>query len=246
MEAIFKLYEGLQRLGPGSKETTLRALEVIRADLPESPKIIDIGCGTGAQTLDLAESIQGEITAVDIYQPYLDDLLNKAQKKSLKSSIKTLNQNMGHLSLPEVSYDLIWSEGAIYLVGMENGLRSWQKYLSPDGFIAFSEISWFRDDPPEELSHFWSIYYPALKSIPQNLACIQETGFKIIDHFSLSPKVWWKNYYIPLIEKIEIIQRQNDIETDLQNVINETNEEIELFKSYAEWYGYEFYIVQST
>ena len=119
MDAIFLLYEGLDRLGPGSRETTLHAIDIVRNKLPGSLRIIDIGCGTGSQTIDLAENINGEIPAVDIYQPYLDDLLLKSEKRTLKSSIKTLNQNMQNLSFPKSSFDLIWSEGAIYLAGME-------------------------------------------------------------------------------------------------------------------------------
>jgi ubiquinone/menaquinone biosynthesis C-methylase UbiE len=94
MESIFKLYEGLKRQGSGSKTTTLHALDIVKRMIQESPVILDVGCGCGAQTLDLAENISGEITAVDIYQPYLDTLTEHAKHKDLKASIKTLNSDM--------------------------------------------------------------------------------------------------------------------------------------------------------
>lgn len=246
MEAIFRLYEGLNRLGPGSREATLRALDIVKGQLPASPKIIDIGCGTGAQTLDLAENIIGEITAVDIYQPYLDDLLQKANKKVLKSRIKILNQKMLDLSFSESSFDLIWSEGAIYLAGVENGLRLWKKFLTSNGFVVFSEISWFKPNPPQPLFEFWDNNYPELKSVRQNVETIEKIGLKVIDHYSLSSDIWWVNYYNPLIERIKQIQNKTVQDEDLQLVIDETHEEIELFRSFSDWYGYEFYIVQST
>ena len=42
--------------------------------LGDDPRILDIGCGNGAQTLCLAATLGGRITAVDNHQPYLDEL----------------------------------------------------------------------------------------------------------------------------------------------------------------------------
>jgi len=246
VEAFFKLYEGLKRQGPGSKKDTLRALNIIEDNLPESPRIIDIGCGCGAQTLDLAENTNGEITAVDIYQPFLDNLLERAEERDLKASIKILNEDMQKLSFPKSTFDIIWSEGAIYLMGMENGLNLWKNFLTHRGFIVFSEISWFRDDPPEKVFRFWKENYPPLKTISQNIKSIEEIGFKVTDHFSLPVTAWWQNYYHPLLERIKSIQIMPDIDKDMQEVIDETYEEVELFRDYSDWYGYEFYIMQST
>jgi ubiquinone/menaquinone biosynthesis C-methylase UbiE len=244
VEAIFKLYEGLKRQGPGSKRTTLHALDVIKENLPDSPKILDIGCGCGAQTLDLAENIDGNITAVDVYQPYLDHLLERSKSRNIIASIIILNKDMQNLSFPKSSFNLIWSEGAIYLMGMENGLKLWKNFLADSGFIAFSEISWFRDDPPEKLSRFWNANYPQLNTISQNLESIEKIGYKIIDHFSLSDDTWWENYYHPLLRKIEKIQHIPTMPQDMQEVIDETYEEIEIFREFSDWYGYEFYIIQ--
>ena len=244
MDAIFKLYEGLDRLGPGSREATLTALDVVKEGLPSSSKVIDIGCGTGAQTLDLAKNINGEIIAVDIYQPFLDTLLQKANLQKLKSNIKTLNENMINLSFPKSYFDLIWSEGAIYLAGMEKSLRAWKNFLVPNGFIVFSEISWFKENPPKKVIDFWNTMYPDLHSVRQNVEIIEKIGLKVIHHFSLSSDTWWVNYYDPLIKRMEKIDKNIGQNKDLQIIIDETYEEIELFRTYSDWYGYEFYIAQ--
>jgi ubiquinone/menaquinone biosynthesis C-methylase UbiE len=244
MDAIFRIYEGLNRQGPGSKELTLRALDVIKYDLPDKPKLLDIGCGCGAQTLDLAENLSAEIIAIDIYQPYLDFLKFEASKKQLNSSVSTLNCSMSDLTFPDSSIDLLWSEGAIYITGMENGLRSWRRFLIPNGYIVFSEISWFKDNPPDPLLQYWKQNYPALKTIEQNLKSIRSIGYKVIDHFSLPTENWWDNYYNPLIQKIDALQKQSDLSEEMQKVINESDQEMDLFRKYSDWYGYEFYIVQ--
>jgi hypothetical protein len=129
-------------------------------------------------------------------------------------------------------------------MGMENGLKLWKNFLADSGFIAFSEISWFRDDPPEKLSRFWNANYPQLNTISQNLESIEKIGYKIIDHFSLSDDTWWENYYHPLLRKIEKIQHIPTMPQDMQEVIDETYEEIEIFREFSDWYGYEFYIIQ--
>ena len=53
MEYFFELFGDLPRQGPGCGEATLRALELLK-DLPPQPKVLDIGCGSGMQTLILA------------------------------------------------------------------------------------------------------------------------------------------------------------------------------------------------
>jgi ubiquinone/menaquinone biosynthesis C-methylase UbiE len=244
VQAIFKLYEGLKRQGPGSKSTTVRALNAVRKKLPQSSKILDIGCGCGAQTLDIAESISGDITAVDVYQPYLDNLLERGEMRKLKASLKVLNSDMRQLSFPEETFDLIWSEGAIYLMGMENGLKLWKNFLKHTGFIVFSEISWFLENPPHEIFKFWRANYPAIKSISQNLDTIKTLGFTIVDHFSLPDDTWMENYYAPLLNRITDIQQSANISTSMQEVIDETLLEVELYRKYSTWYGYEFYIIQ--
>jgi len=153
---------------------------------------------------------------------------------------------MSQLSFPDGIFDLIWSEGAIYLMGMENGLKRWNNFSKPDGFIAFSEISWFLDNPPDELSKYWKVNYPPLKSISQNLESIKNLGFTILDHFSLPENNWIDNYYSPLLEKIKHLQESHDIDENMEETINETYTEFELYRKYSKWYGYEFYIVQKT
>jgi len=68
---VFTLHEGLPRQGPGSSECTRKAFSFL-SGLPARPEILDIGCGAGMQTIELARLCPGcRITAVDIHQPFL-------------------------------------------------------------------------------------------------------------------------------------------------------------------------------
>ena len=124
MKLVMELHSGNPREGPEDNESTLRALRMV-TDLPERPDILDVGCGPGMQTLTLAKATNGWITALDNHQPFLDALDTSAQEKHLDQTIKTTNGSMFELPFEPALFDLIWSEGAIYIIGFERGLKEW-------------------------------------------------------------------------------------------------------------------------
>ena len=67
MEAFFKLHSGLPREGPGSDASTRKAIRALPS-LPPSPRVVDLGCGPGRQTLVLAQALSSSIIAADIHQ----------------------------------------------------------------------------------------------------------------------------------------------------------------------------------
>ena len=115
---IFReMTEGLPRQAPGSAGTTLRALGLVRS-LPTRPRILDVGCGPGAQTIELARATGGWIVAVDIRQRFLDELTERAEAAGVGPQITTVNTSMFDMDFAVESFDLIWSEGAIYIAGI--------------------------------------------------------------------------------------------------------------------------------
>src|SRR6056297_2130329 len=141
LEYIIDLHKDSNRQGPGSKEETLRALSFIKLPDNRQLKIADIGCGTGAQTITLAQNTNSQITAVDLFPAFLDKLCENSEKLGLSNKIITLEKSMDQLSFMAEEFDMIWSEGAIYNIGFENGLKKWNTFLKPGGFLAISEIT---------------------------------------------------------------------------------------------------------
>ena len=123
-ELLVALHQGLSRLGPGSAECTLKALALCE-DLPAAPEILDVGCGTGAQTLVLASATAGRITATHLIGPFLAQLEERAAETGLDQRIQTLAADMNNLPFPDDRFNLIWSEGAAYVMGFDNALRQW-------------------------------------------------------------------------------------------------------------------------
>lgn len=137
---ICEYFSNIERQGPGSPETTIKALSFIN-NLTNESHIADIGCGTGGQTIVLAQHTQGNITGIDLF-PFFIDLFNaNASKMQLHNRVKGVVGSMEYLPFQDNEFDLIWSEGAIYNIGFERGLNEWRKFLKTDGYIAVTEAS---------------------------------------------------------------------------------------------------------
>lgn len=242
MEILFELFGSLPRQGPGSDATTLRALSMI--SLPANPKILDVGCGSGGQTITLAKALNAEIIAVDVHQPFLDSLAEKSRTLTSGSRIITLNKSMSELDLPENSFDLIWSEGAVYNMGFENAVNYFRKFLKPGGYFALSEIAWFSDAPPDEIKAFWDIEYPDIMNVEKHLRIIEKSGFEIVGHFSLPDSDWWYDLYTPLQNRIEEMKEKYSGNEEALEFLKQTEYEIAMHKKYSAYYGYEFFILR--
>ena len=184
LELIIEFHKDNERQGPGSEEATLKALKLIPY-LNEKTKILDIGCGSGGQTITLAKNTAAQITAVDMLPQFLEMLMKKAKENNLINRIVAEEMLMDNLTFEKNSFDVIWSEGAIYNIGFENGLYLWRKYLKDNGFIAVSEISWLTDTRPEEIQQYWVNAYQEIDTIENKLSVIEKCGYTSVAHFVL-------------------------------------------------------------
>jgi len=165
LSLFWELHSDLPREGPGSDRSTREAAEKLPR-LSDDARVLDVGCGPGAQTLALARAFpQAHIMAVDRHAPFLKDLTRRTRSSEAFSRIASLQGDMRALPFSDNRFDLIWSEGAIYIVGFEAGLRSWRPLLKTHGCVAVTEISWLTEAPPEAPTQFWSRNYPAMATI---------------------------------------------------------------------------------
>lgn len=239
--AFFRLFEGLPRQGPGSDAWTRAALGGL-PPLPPAPRVLDLGCGAGRQTLVLAEALQTRVRAVDLHQPFLDQLNESARARGLADLVETRCADMAALDLAPGSVDLLWSEGAIYLLGFEAGLRLWRPLLAPGGLAVVSECSWLSEDPPAAALAFFGAGYPGMGSIARNRARAENAGFELLDSWPLPAAAWWDDYYSPLAERMTALEG----DPALAAAIAETRHEIELFRRCGDSYGYVFYLMRAA
>ncbi len=176
LNIIHDFFSNTERQGPGSSEETLKALKFIDG-LSEKCKIADIGCGTGGQTMVLGKNTNCEIIGVDTCLDFINQFNQNAQNKNLQNRVKGIVGNMENLPFKDKELDLIWSEGAIYHISFDRGLKEWRRYLKPGGFIAVTDNTWFTEKRPTEIEQFWQKAYPEIDTIPNKVAQMQKAGY---------------------------------------------------------------------
>ena len=241
---LFTMHEGLPRQGPGSNECTEKAFSMLK-NLPDHPKILDIGCGAGMQTIELARLCpDGHITAVDIHQPYLDDLARKARAAGVGERITTVQASMDDLPFEDAAFDVLWAEGSAFIVGFGEGLNLWKRLLRPGGYVCLSEAVWFTDQPSPEAVAFWNDSYPAITSVPETCAKAEHAGYEVVATFPLPGSVWWDNYYTPLLERLPDLKKAAAGSPDAEMFVAFSEREIAMHREHGDEYGYAFFILK--
>ncbi|MBZ2174286.1 methyltransferase domain-containing protein [Schnuerera sp. xch1] len=243
LELIIDFHIDGKRQGPGSDEATKKALSFI-PQLNEHSQILDIGCGTGAQTMILAQNTNANIIAVDMLPQFLGRLNKKIDDKNLNNRVGTKCLSMDSLPFEEKSFDVIWSEGAIYNIGFEKGLSQWRKYLKDNGYIAVSEISWLTDTRPSEIDEYWINAYSEIDTIDTKLSIIEKCGYTPITHFALDDHCWIDNYYKPIFERSEAFINKYNYSKEVKEFVEAGKIEAEMYTRFKEYYSYVFYIAK--
>ena len=243
-EFFYELFSNIPRQGPGSNEYTRKAYMSL-PNLALQPNILDVGCGSGMQTLELARISEGEITALDNYQPFLDDLRKRAKSEGLDNRIKILNGSMFELPFAKNTFDLIWSEGAISIIGFEKGLREWKPFIKQGGYLVVSELSWIKPDAPDELRTYLADEYPAIKNIAENMEIIRQADYDEVASFILPESGWWDNFYNPLQRRVNQLRHKYAENPEALVVLDAGQLEIDMYKKYSSYYGYVFYLMQT-
>lgn len=240
-DLINEYFVELDRQGPGSVEETLRALSFIDGISSET-SIADLGCGTGSQTMVLAQNTEAKITALDLYAGSIDKLNATAEELGLQDRVKGVVGSMDALPFRRDEFDIIWSEGAIGNIGFEKGLNNWKHFLKQDSYIAVTYESWFTDSRPTEIEKWWVDAVPEIATIGQNILTMQKAGFIPVAVFTLPNSCWTENYFAPQrARRVEYLKQHAGNKT-VKEFVGFMEHEEDLFSRYSRYYGYAFYI----
>lgn len=232
------IFEALDVWGPGSKEDTLKALNAVSNQIDS---ILEIGCGQGNATQVLAMNSTASITAVDNEEFALELLMKKMCSQSLEHRVSILCANMENLPCELASYDLIWSEGSAYIMGVEKALKAWRPFLKEEGVLVFSDAVWSVEKPNQESLDFWQQEYPDMTTVAVRIKQAEATGYELIETFSLSEEAW-QFYYRPLEARL------NELKDELYGspVVDDIERELAVFHQREGEYDYQMFILKNS
>ena len=241
---FFAVFDALPRQGPGNRASAARALAFCH-DLPSAPAIVDLGCGGGGPTLQLAELVpDASIVALDRHAPSIERLRSAIAARGLEDRVRAVEGDMARPDLPSGRFDLVWSEGALYSVGLPVALRVCRDLLRPGGYLAFTEAVWRKADPPQEVRALFAEDCPDMGRAADVVPIVRDGGFDLVGHFTLLDEVWWDDFYTPMEARIAELRREHADDDEALAILDELAAEPELHRRHAAYYGYEFFVAR--
>lgn len=245
MKYFNEVFHNIPRQGPGTDAITQEAFDKLRPFLPEKPEVLDVGCGSGASPLCLARYGVTSIRAVDNDPHFLELLDEKARKEGLSDRIRTVEASMMEMPFDPESFDLIWAEGSIFIIGLERGLREWKSLLKPGGCLAFSELAWFVPEPPQEIRDYFNRVYPDMDGDERNCRIASDLGYEVVDVIHLPHEAWIANYYDPIRGQVDTMEARHPGVPEAAEICRNLREEIDMYERFGDTYGYSFYLLRS-
>ena len=148
---------------------------------------------------------------------------------------------MDNLPFGDEEFDVIWSEGAIYNIGFERGVKDWRRYLKAGGLLVASEITWLTGSRPSELQKYWDDEYPEIDAASAKLSVLEKNGYSPIGYFVLPEHCWLENYYRPMRNSFKDFLNRNGNSEEARAVVKAEIREIELYEKHKSYYGYGVY-----
>jgi len=246
LQLLVDLHKNNYRQGPGSDDITKQILDWTDLENKTDLQVADIGCGTGASTFVLANKLNAKITAIDLFPEFLDKLQTKAKELNLKQKISIKAESMDDLSFAKNSLDLILSEGAIYNMGFQKGLKYWQQFLKTGGFMGISEIIWLTEHRPEEIQNHWQTEYPQIDTLENKIKILETAGFSLVNSLVLPKTAWLENYYQPLEKGFAEFLNRNNNSKEAQEILKSEETEIKLYHKYSDYFSYGYFLAKKN
>ncbi|MCP3937830.1 MAG: class I SAM-dependent methyltransferase [Actinomycetia bacterium] len=243
-QLFLEVYGTLPRAGPGSTAETLRGLSLV-PNKGNIQRLLDLGCGPGAQTLVLAGALpEADVLALDLAPQMVAEARRRCDEAGLGDRVEVAEGDLTAPQVPAASQDLIWCEGAIYFAGIEAALSTWRPLLSAGGVVAFTEPIWIGRSPPEELAAWWNEEYPAISDEDGVRAAVSSAGFETIGFFGLAAASWWDEYYEPMETRVKKLLHEHPQDPVAVEIAAVATNEIEMFRRFSDFYTYGFFITR--
>ena len=182
--------------------------------------------------------------AVDSHAPSIGRLRAVVADRGLAQRIDAIVGDMANPQQPRGSFDLVWSEGALYNLGLRNALRVCRDSLRPGGYLAFTNPVWRKEDPPTAVRVGFELDYPTMGRLEDDLAAIRDSGFDLVGHFTLPDDAWWDDFYTPMEARIAQLRDKYAGDAAASAVLEQIAEEPRMHRLHCDFYAYEFFVAR--
>ncbi|WP_349826583.1 class I SAM-dependent methyltransferase [Brevibacterium litoralis] len=263
VEIMVEFHKDAARQGPGTDAATLRALNALprrpapgttadggTAPAPDSGAgpcaVLDLGCGTGAQTLVLARHTEAHVTALDVIPEFLQKVREHAAEAGVAERVTTVQASFDELEtqFEPGAFDLVWAEGAIQEMGFREGLEHWKRFVRPGGHLVVTDLCWTTDVRPAFVEDFWAQAYEGIGTVEEKLAVVEQVGLECLDWFELPREGWTTGYYGPIRERTpRFLAAHRDL-PGVEEYLMIGLQEAELYERFGDHYGMVFFILE--
>lgn len=134
-------------LSPGGPE---EVDAVIRDHDLSGLSVLDLGCGSGGITLELANRYgAGRVTGVDVEAPVLAKARQRARSRALSDRVEFVQVEPGPLPFADGNFDVVFSKDAMVHVPDKDALfADIKRMLKPGGWLLASDWLIAHDDEP--------------------------------------------------------------------------------------------------
>ena len=154
---------------PAGRHRWERRVNLLTSHLKPGMQVLEIGCGTGIFTKEIAKH-KVNLIAIDISPELLDDARINVPSNNVQFQI----ENAYELSFADNSFDSIIASSVLHHLEIENAIKEFYRVLKPGGTAIFSEPNmmnpqiaiqknvpfikrWLEDSPDETAFLRWSI-----------------------------------------------------------------------------------------
>jgi len=191
---------------PAGKLRWARRVKMLSRHLRPGMSVLELGCGTGYFTRELACS-GANIVAVDVSP----DLLEIAKANSSAPNVRYEIQNAYELSYPDAVFDSVVGSSVLHHLEIQEAIREIYRVLKPSGTIYFTEpnmlnpqiaiqknVPWVKrklGDSPDETAFF---RWPLRRLLEQN----GYRDVRIVPFDFLHPKT-----PVPIVDRLDAVGR---------------------------------------